>query len=152
MSFADNMPPTPISAVDAIFLFASIFNILFDGSKSGLPDKPPSKRVGFLVIDLMTSINSVRLICYDFLIWISLMPIVSVFSYVYDGIFLGAARGKEIRVAMIQSFAIFFICVTFFVPLMGNTGLWTSIVIFNATRAITLWTKIERIQSSFSSN
>ena len=79
------------------------------------------------------------------------MPMVSVFSYVYDGIFLGAARGKEIRVAMIQSFAIFFICVTFFVPLMGNTGLWASIVIFNATRAITLWTKIERIQSSFSS-
>ena len=108
--------------------------------------------VGFLIIDLMTSINSVRLICYDFLIWISIMPIVSVFSYVYDGIFLGAARGKEIRVAMIQSFAIFFICVTVFVPLMGNTGLWTSIVIFNATRAITLWTKIERIQSSFSSN
>ena len=108
--------------------------------------------VGFLVVDLMTSISSVRLICYDFLILISIMPIVSVFSYVYDGIFLGAARGKEIRVAMIQSFAIFFICVTVFVPLMGNTGLWTSIVIFNATRAITLWTKIERIQSSFSSN
>ena len=47
MSFADNMPPTPISAVDAFFLFASIFNILFDGFKSGLPDKPPSKQVGF---------------------------------------------------------------------------------------------------------
>ena len=100
----------------------------------------------------MTSIEAVRLICYDFIVWISIMPVVSVFSYIYDGIFLGAARGKEIRVAMIQSFAIFFICVTFFVPLMGNTGLWASIVIFNATRAITLWTKIDRIQSSFSSN
>ena len=80
------------------------------------------------------------------------MPLVSVFSYVYDGIFLGATRGKEIRVAMIQSFAIFFICVTVLVPLMGNIGLWTSILIFNATRAITLWTKLERVQTSFSSN
>ena len=80
------------------------------------------------------------------------MPIVSVFSYVYDGIFLGAARGKEIRVAMIQSFAIFLICVAVLVPLMGNVGLWNSILIFNATRAVTLWTKIVRIQSSFSSN
>ena len=70
------------------------------------------------------------------------MEIVSVFSYVYDGIFLGAARGKEIRVAMIQSFSIFLLH-NFLVPLMGNTGLWASIVIFNATRAITLWTKIE---------
>ena len=59
---------------------------------------------------------------------------------------------REIRVAMIQSFAIFLICVTVLVPLIGNVGLWTSIVIFNATRAVTLWTKIERIQSSFSSN
>ena len=50
----------------------------------------------FLVVDLMTSIR-VKLICYDFLILISIMPIVSVFSYVYDGIFLGAARGKEIN-------------------------------------------------------
>ena len=93
-----------------------------------------------------------RLTCYEYIVWISIIPVISVFSYVYDGIFLGAARGKEIRVAMTQSFAIFFICVTFFVPLLGNTGLWTSIVIFNATRAITLWTKIERIQSSFSFN
>ena len=74
------------------------------------------------------------------------------FSYVYDGIFLGAARGKEIRVAMVQSFTIFVICVTVLVPLMGNAGLWTSIIIFNMTRALTLLTKIERIQSSFSSN
>ena len=80
------------------------------------------------------------------------MPVVSVFSYVYDGIFLGAARGKEIRVAMVQSFAIFFISVTVLVPLMGNIGLWSSIVIFNATRAITLWTKLDSIQRSLSSN
>ena len=106
--------------------------------------------LGFLVVDLMTSIKSVRLICYEFIMWISIMPIVSVFSYVYDGIFLGAARGKEIRVAMIQSFAIFFICVTGLVPLIGNIGLWTSIVVFNGVRGLTLWTKLDRIQSSFS--
>ena len=104
---------------------------------------------GFLVVDLMTSIKTVRLICYEFIIWVSLMPIVSVSSYVYDGIFLGAARGKEIRVAMCQSFAIFFICAIVLIPLMENTGLWASILVFNAVRAITLWTKLDRIQSSF---
>ncbi len=105
--------------------------------------------LGFLIIDLMTSIKAVRLICYEFIIWISIMPVVSVFSYVLDGIFLGAARGKEIRVAMCQSFAIFFICANVLVPLMENTGLWTSILVFNAVRAITLSTKLDRIQSSF---
>ena len=107
--------------------------------------------VGFLVIDLMTSIKEVRLICYDFIIWISIMPIVSVFSYVYDGIFLGAARGKEIRIAMCQSFAIFFTCAIVLIPLIENTGLWTSIVVFNSVRAITLWSKIDRIKTCFSS-
>jgi len=107
--------------------------------------------LGFLVVDLMTSIKEVRLICYDFIIWISIMPIVSVFSYVYDGIFLGAARGKEIRIAMCQSFAIFFTCAIVLIPLIENTGLWTSIVVFNSVRAITLWFKIDRIKTCFSS-
>ena len=107
--------------------------------------------LGFYVVDLMTSIKEVRLICYDFIIWISIMPIVSVFSYVYDGIFLGAARGKEIRIAMCQSFAIFFTCAIVLIPLIENTGLWTSIVVFNSVRAITLWSKIDRIKTCFSS-
>ena len=107
--------------------------------------------LGFLIVDLMTSIKEVRLICYDFIIWISIMPIVSVFSYVYDGIFLGAARGKEIRIAMCQSFAIFFTCAIVLIPLIENTGLWTSIVVFNSVRAITLWSKIDRIKTCFSS-
>ena len=107
--------------------------------------------LGFLVVDLMTSIKEVRLICYDFIIWISIMPIVSVFSYVYDGIFLGAARGKEIRIAMCQSFAIFFTCAIVLIPLIENTGLWASIVVFNSVRAITLWSKIDRIKTCFSS-
>ena len=106
--------------------------------------------LGFLVVDFMTSIKEVRLICYDFIIWISIMPIVSVFSYVYDGIFLGAARGKEIRIAMCQSFAIFFTCAIVLIPLIENTGLWTSIVVFNSVRAITLWSKIDRIKTCFS--
>ena len=107
---------------------------------------------GYLVIDLMTSIEPVRVICYQFIIWVSIMPIVSVFSYIYDGIFLGAAMGKEIRIAMIQSSAIFFICVLTLVPLMANIGLWTSIIVFNAVRALTLSIKLDRIKKSFSSN
>ena len=100
----------------------------------------------------MTSIEAVRLICYQFIIWISIMPVVSVFSYIYDGIFLGAARGKEIRIAMIQSSAIFFICVIALVPLMANIGLWTSILVFNAVRALTLRVKLDRIEALFLSN
>ena len=121
------------------FIFSSIIGIFF-------------YLLGFFIVDLMTSLKSVRLICYEYIVWIAVIPFISVSSYVYDGIFLGAARGKEIRVAMTQSFAIFFICVIGLVPLMGNIGLWTSIVVFNAVRALTLWAKVDRIEASFSSN
>ena len=127
------------SATKIGFIFASAISILF-------------YIWGFFIVDLMTSIEAVRLICYESIIWITIMPIVSVFSYVFDGIFLGAARGKEIRVAMMQSFSIFFICASVLVPLMENTGLWASIVVFNMVRAITLWAKLDRIQGSFLSN
>ena len=127
------------SALKLGFIFSGVIGIAF-------------YLLGFLVFDLMTSLKSVRLICYEYIVWISIMPVVSVFSYVYDGIFLGAARGREIRVAMTQSFAIFFICVMILVPLIGNIGLWTSIVVFNAVRALTLWTKIYKIEASISSN
>ena len=50
MSVAENIPPTPMRAVDAFFFLASNLNILFDGLKSGLPDKPPSKLVGFFKV------------------------------------------------------------------------------------------------------
>ena len=127
------------SALKLGFIFSGVIGIAF-------------YLLGFLVFDLMTSLKSVRLICYEYTVWISIMPVVSVFSYVYDGIFLGAARGREIMVAMTQSFAIFFICVMILVPLIGNIGLWTSIVVFNAVRALTLWTKIYKIEASISSN
>ena len=77
------------------------------------------------------------------------MPIVSVFSYVYDGIFLGAARGREIRIAMIQSFITFILSVALIVPLFENTGLWCSFIIFNLVRAITLWLKMDYVRCTF---
>ncbi|GIR95946.1 MAG: hypothetical protein CM15mP98_09160 [Paracoccaceae bacterium] len=44
----------------------------------------------------MTSLKSVRLICYEYIVWIAIIPFISVSSYVYDGIFLGAAREKKL--------------------------------------------------------
>lgn len=104
---------------------------------------------GIFIIDLITSIETVRSICQELLIWITLMPIVSVFSYVYDGIFLGAARGREIRIAMIQSFITFILSVALIVPLFENTGLWCSFIIFNLVRAITLWLKMDYVRCTF---
>jgi len=104
---------------------------------------------GLVLINLMTSLEEVRIFCYDYLIWIIIMPILAVSSFLLDGIFLGAARGTEIRVAMIQSFLVFCISAIIFISLFDNQGLWVSISIFYLARAITLKRYLPKIISLF---
>ena len=104
---------------------------------------------GLVLINLMTSLEEVRIFCYDYLIWIIIMPILAVSSFLLDGIFLGAARGTEIRVAMIQSFVVFCVSAIIFISLFDNQGLWVSISIFYLARAITLKRYLPKINSLF---
>ena len=77
------------------------------------------------------------------------MPILAVSSLLLDGIFLGAARGTEIKVAMIQSFVVFCVSAIIFISLFDNQGLWVSIAIFYLARAITLKRYLPKINSLF---
>ena len=104
---------------------------------------------GLRIINLMTSINEVINFSHDYIVWIIITPILAVASFLLDGIFLGAARGSEIRVAMIQSFIIFCISALIFVSLFANQGLWISISIFYIARAVTLKRYLYRINSLF---
>ena len=104
---------------------------------------------GFKIINLMTSIKEVIEFSHGYIIWIIITPILAVASFLLDGIFLGAARGSEIRVAMIQSFIIFCISALIFVSLFANQGLWISILIFYIARAVTLKRYLYRINSLF---
>ncbi len=104
---------------------------------------------GFSLIKLMTSLEEVRIFCYNYLIWIIIMPILAVSSFLLDGIFLGAARGTEIRDAMIQSFVVFCVSAIIFIGLFDNQGLWLSISIFYLARAITLTRYLPKINSLF---
>jgi MATE family multidrug resistance protein len=62
---------------------------------------------GGLLIDLMTTIPEVRLLARDYLVWAVAMPLVSVWCYLYDGIFLGATRTHEMRNAAIVTTALY---------------------------------------------
>ena len=104
---------------------------------------------GFSIINLMTSLDEVRQICYNYLFWIIVTPILAFSSFLLDGIFLGAARGTEIRDAMMQSFAVFCISALIFVELFGNQGLWASIAIFYVARGITLKRYLHKINVLF---
>ena len=103
---------------------------------------------GVLIIDLFTDIASVREAAYRYLPWMIVAPLVSVWSFQLDGIFIGTTRTVEMRNAMLLSVAVYVIAVWVLVPLWANHGLWLSLMLFMAMRALTLGVLLRRVDAS----
>lgn len=90
------------------------------------------------VIGLLTGIDSVRETAMVYLPWMLVSPIVSVWSFQLDGIFIGTTRTVEMRNAMLLSLAAYLATVWIAMPAWGNHGLWLSLIVFMIFRAVTL--------------
>jgi MATE family multidrug resistance protein len=93
---------------------------------------------GFLLIRFMTGAPSVREAAQLLLFWAVLTPIAGVGCFQLDGIFIGAAWTADMRNMMIVSLAVFLSAYALLAPAFGNHGLWASLMVFYAARAITL--------------
>jgi MATE family multidrug resistance protein len=94
--------------------------------------------LGETIIASITSIPEVRSTAGEFLPWLLITPIVSVWSYQLDGIFIGTTKAVAMRNAMILSLLAFLAAVWLFLPLWGNHGLWAALTMFMAVRGVTL--------------
>ncbi|MDH1141138.1 MATE family efflux transporter, partial [Pseudomonas mosselii] len=92
---------------------------------------------GHLFIDLQTDIASVREAAYPYLPYLAVLPLVAVWSYLLDGLFIGATRAREMRNAMLVSVVIA-LPVAVVMRGFGNHGLWLAFLLFMALRAVTL--------------
>jgi MATE family multidrug resistance protein len=90
------------------------------------------------IIALMTVLPEVRLAARSYLAWPVLMPLVSVWAYTYDGVYLAATRTKIMRNTVIVSFAVFLATLYTSTPLLGNAGLWLAVGSFLACRGLLL--------------
>lgn len=103
---------------------------------------------GGLLIDLLTTIEEVRGTARAHLVWSAVMPLVAVFPFLFDGVFLGATRGRAMRNAMIVSVGIYLAACQAFVPLWGNHGLWAALLAFMGARGITLGVRYGALERS----
>lgn len=94
--------------------------------------------VGAEIVALITTIPEVRALAGDYLPWAVLMPLVSVWAYTYDGVFLSATRTGPMRNSMILSLVGFLILAHVSMPALGNTGLWLALTVFLGLRGLTL--------------
>ena len=93
---------------------------------------------GIAIVGLVTTLPEVRATAAEYLPWAVLSPLVSVWAFQLDGVFIGATRGRVMRNAMLAAFAGYLAALAVFVPMWGNHGLWFSFMILMALRGVTL--------------
>jgi MATE family multidrug resistance protein len=100
---------------------------------------------GAWIIDRLTDQTTIRVNAQTFLPWVAALPLVSVWGFLLDGVFIGATRTRELAQAMAVSLLLFFCAASLLVGTFGNRGLWLALLAFMAARALTLLPFLPRI-------
>lgn len=93
---------------------------------------------GNILINVMTDLEEIRALARIYMPWMILTPILSVWSFQLDGIFIGATRTADMRNAMLLSLAVFGVAVIILVPAFANHGLWAALSVLMIARAASL--------------
>jgi len=102
--------------------------------------------LGTVFIAWMTDIEAVRSMAADYLPWMILAPLVSVWSFQLDGIFIGTTRTVEMRNGMLIATLGYLAAIELLVPAWHNHGLWLALLLFLGLRAVTLGLWLPRLQ------
>jgi MATE family multidrug resistance protein len=66
----------------------------------------------------------------------TIMPLIAFWSYLYDGVFVGATRAREMRDIMLVSTFLVFIPAWYLTQSLGNHGLWLALTLFLGSRGL----------------
>jgi multidrug resistance protein, MATE family len=101
---------------------------------------------GRSIIDVFTNQESVRSLATQFLPWLIVLPLVAVWSFLLDGVFIGATRAQELRDSMLIALIGYLGLAVVLTARFGNHGLWCAMLAFMALRAITLALRLPGIE------
>jgi len=104
------------------------------------------------IIDGLTTANGVRIAARSFLPYAVLHPLVGLWCFQLDGIFIGATRTADMRNTMIVSFGVYIAAWWVLWDPLGNHGLWIAFLVFFAARGITLGIRYPAVVESVSSS
>lgn len=96
-------------------------------------------------INLISNIPEVRETAYPLIPYLTLLPLITVWSYLLDGLFIGATKAREMRNAMILAFLIALPIGVVLLP-FGNDGLWLAFLLFMLLRGVIMILMAIRIQ------
>lgn len=91
---------------------------------------------GEKIIRALTSIDAVIDYADNYLVWVIIAPLLAVWSYLLDGVFIGATRSREMRNTMLFSALCCYLPAFYLLQVFGNHGLWAALMIFLAARGL----------------
>lgn len=109
---------------------------------------------GEQIIHALTSLPELRQLADSYLGWQIVLPLVAVWCYLLDGMFIGATRGRDMRNSMAIA-AIGYSLTLLSLPLLGNHALWLALTVFLGLRGISLgwiWHRYWQRDAWFSSS
>ena len=109
---------------------------------------------GEQIINALTSLPELRQLADRYLGWQIVLPLVAVWCYLLDGMFIGATRGRDMRNSMAVA-ALGYGLTLFTLPILGNHALWLALTVFLGLRGIALgwiWHSYWQRDSWFSSS
>ncbi|WJW76074.1 MATE family efflux transporter [Thiohalobacter sp. IOR34] len=106
-------------------LSALLFSLLF--ALAGQP-----------LIGLLTDIEAVRSEALRYLPWVIALPLVSVWAFWLDGVFIGATRSADLRRGMLLAVFAVYLPAWYLLQPLGNHGLWAALLLFMAARGLSL--------------
>ena len=106
------------------FLFALIISFVFYISGSALI---------YLLTDKLNVIEA----ALPYLIWLIILPILSSFAFIWDGVYIGTTASKAMRnTLLISTFLIFIPLFYILAYYFGNHGMWIAFLVFLFARGI----------------
>jgi MATE family multidrug resistance protein len=88
---------------------------------------------GTSFIDIMSANTEVRRIARDYLPFVVFAPLLGVFAFAYDGVYIGATWARDMRNLMVLSLLVF-LAAWFALRSFGNAGLWGALLAHYAAR------------------
>lgn len=91
---------------------------------------------GTSIINILTDLPTVRETATTYLPWLIASPLISVWCFLYDGVYVGMTRAKAMRNIMLFSTLGVFLPAWYLAQSFGNHGLWFALMAFMASRGI----------------
>jgi len=103
---------------------------------------------GPAIIDLLTGIEPIRAGARLYLPWLIALPLVAAWCFLYDGIYIGMTRTREMMIIMVCALLLVFLPVWLVLQSVGNHALWAALVSFMAARSLGMHLWYQRMQST----